>query len=520
MWSIRNVKKGGREILKSNIWTLITIGIFMTLIIGKYTINRNSFYNLQIVYEYLGDKKFPELNEINQEEIMNRYAGYALSQFFTGNMTTIINEYNTKNAVSKGVIFGIFNVYTKNQMQIQNFINAIRDFQYQETNISINFIIASIIGLLIRIFISNPIQIGESRVYLESIKYRKTRIKRLTYAFKKERYWNSVKTVMIKEIFQLLWNITIIGGIIKYYSYKMVTYIIAENPDIKPLDAIKMSREMMNGNKLKTFKLDLSFIGWNILQYITFGIIGIYVTPYWTATYTMLYVELRKEYIELKKYNYELLNDEKLYLKTELEKYPDVSEKKVRKINYNKKYELSSIIIFFFIFAFVGWIWEVSLYLFRDGIFVNRGTMYGPVLPIYGVGCTLIILLTRFEKVRDLLNKPFQTFVIIMILCTIIEYATSWVLERITGLKYWDYTGVFLNVNGRVCFECSLFFGLGGSLCVYFVAPILERMIQKISIKAKMTICTGLILIFGCDAIYSTINPHVGEGITINENIK
>jgi uncharacterized membrane protein len=107
-----------------------------------------------------------------------------------------------------------------------------------------------------------------------------------------------------------------------------------------------------------------------------------------------------------------------------------------------------------------------------------------------------------------------------MILCTIIEYATSWVLERITGLKYWDYTGVFLNVNGRVCFECSLFFGLGGSLCVYFVAPILERMIQKISIKAKMTICTGLILIFGCDAIYSTINPHVGEGITINENIK
>ena len=72
------------------------------------------------------------------------------------------------------------------------------------------------------------------------------------------------------EFKQFLWNFTIIGGIIKRYSYKMVTYIIAENPHINPNDAIKISEEMMKGNKLQAFKLDLSFIGWNILQIISF----------------------------------------------------------------------------------------------------------------------------------------------------------------------------------------------------------------------------------------------------------
>lgn len=93
---------------------------------------------------------------------------------------------------------------------------------------------------------------------------------------------------------------------------------------------------------------------------------------------------LRKEYIENKKYGYELLNDTKLYEENSgTASYPDAFEfeRKKIKIDYNKNYELTSIILFFFIFSFVGWVWEVALYLFRDGILVNRGTLYGPWLP-------------------------------------------------------------------------------------------------------------------------------------------
>ena len=305
------------------------------------------------------------------------------------------------------------------------------------------------LGFLIRVFLVYPIRISESRIYLESINYKKTRIKRITYAFKNGRYLNSVKTLLLMEIKKFLWNLTIVGGIIKNYSYKMVTYIIAENTSISAEDAIKMSEEMMNGNKLQAFKLDVSFLGWSILQYITFGILGVYVSPYYTSTYTVLYETLREDYIKNKKYKYELLNDYKLFEINDLEKYPDIyeAERKRIKIDYNKKYEISSIILFFFIFSFIGWIWEVSLYLFRDGMLVNRGTLHGPWLPIYGWGCTIIILLTRFKKFREILKNPVLTFIIIVIVCSIIEYMTSWYIELVSGFR-----------RSSVCIYCRTIF--------------------------------------------------------------
>ena len=86
-----------------------------------------------------------------------------------------------------------------------------------------------------------------------------------------------------------------------------------------------------------------------------------------------------------------------------------------------------------------------------------------------------------------------------------------------TGLRYWDYTGVFGNINGRICLESSIFFGLGGCLCVYIVAPFLERFIQKISPRVKITLCITLLTIFGSDAIYSNFYPNSGEGVTVNK---
>lgn len=526
MWKIKEIKQKAKRTLKRNIWTLIILGLFMTSIVGEYLVNRDGYSNIKIIYEYIQNKGKQHLEP--QEILINEYVDKAISQLFTGNMTKSINYYNEKHNVTKGVIFSIFNIYTKGQAQVQNIFNSIANYKNKEAMASIILIIASIGGMIIRVFISYPIKVGEKRIYLESINYPKTRIKRLTYAFKRERYLPIIKTMFLNEIYKMLWNLTIVGGIIKNYSYKMVQYIIAENPNIKPKDAIKMSREMMNGNKVQAFKLDMSFIGWNILQYATLGFVGLYVTPYYASTIAELYEVLRKDYIENKKYNYELLNDEKLFEENELEKYPDKYEsaKKIIKIDYNKKYEPTSIILFFFIFSFVGWLWEVGLYLFRDGILVNRGTMYGPWLPIYGVGCTLIVLLTKFKSFRKMLKNPVLTFSVVMILCTLIEYLTSWYIEKVSGIMYWDYTGVFMNINGRVCLECSMFFGIGGCLCVYFVAPFLERRLQGFTAKFKVTICALLAILFYSDSVYSQFHPHTGEGITsqaperLEKNIK
>ena len=520
----KEIKKEAQKVIKKNPWTLILLGLFMTVIVGKYVFNNDNLKNLDIIAQLWDDiqsgKTITFWDKDNADVIINKYVDQSISQFvFGNNMTKVIQEYNASHNVTKGVIFSIFNFITNGQTQLQNLVTSIAEYENKEAVMSIVIIAMATIGMLIRVFITNPIQIGETRIYLESMNYKKTQITRIVYPFRKGRYMSSVRAMLLVGIYQNLWNLTIIGGIIKKYSYKMVPYIIAENPGIKASDAIKMSRDMMNGHKFETFELDVSFIGWYILEYITLGLAGIYVTPYYTATYTQLYKELRKEYINNKEYNYKLLNDEKLYDEnTELDTYPDKNEieKNKIKIDYNKNYEISSIILFFFIFSFIGWLWEVGLYLFRDGMFVNRGTMYGPWLPIYGTGCTVIILLTKFKSFRKTLKNPFLTFNIVMLICSVIEYFTSWYIEATSGLRYWDYTGIFMNLNGRICLECSLFFGIGGCFCVYIVAPFLERKFQKIDKKKKLTICTILIVLFASDSVISQIYPHEGEGISSN----
>ena len=300
MWKIKEIKEKARKTLKRNIWTLMILGLFMTSIVEEYLVNKDGYSNIKIIYEYIQNKGEQQLSP--QEILINEYADKAISQVFTGNMTKTINYYNEKHNVTKGVIFSIFNIYTKGQAQVQNIFNSIANYKDKEAMASIILIIASIGGMLIRVFISYPLKVGEKRIYLESINYKKTRIKRLKYAFKKERYLPTVKTIFLAEIYKMLWNLTIVGGIIKNYSYKMVQYIVAENPNIKAKNAIKMSREMMNGSKWQAFKLDMSFLGWDILQYATLGLAGLYVTPYYATTIAELYKVLREEYIKGQKY--------------------------------------------------------------------------------------------------------------------------------------------------------------------------------------------------------------------------
>ncbi len=515
MWNRRQIKKQGRKVVKNNLCALIALGLLMTIVFGKNFINTDGFANLKIIYDYTIQKQ--EANtEVQDNDLVSEYVKRAISQMFTGNMTNLINDYNEKHNVTKGLVFSIFQIVTKGRTQLQNLGNSIANYKNNDMDTNIFLIISSIFAVLIEVFISYPIQIGESRIYLESRNYNKTKIKRITYAFKKDRYLISIKTFFLMEFYKFLWTFTIIGLVIKNYSYRMVKFIVAENPQISPKDAIKISREMMNGNKLNSFKLDISYIGWIILQYITFGLAGIYVTPYYSATYAEMYSLLRKDYIENKKYKYELLNDEKLFEENDLLQYPDEYEIKAKrtKIDYDKKYEITSIILFFFIFSFIGWLWEVGLFIFTEGKLINRGVLYGPWLPIYGTGCTFIVLLTRFKIFRKSLKNPILTFFIVVILCTIIEYFTSWYIEAETGVRYWDYTGIFLNINGRVCFEASTFFGLGGCICLYIVAPYLEKNLQKIPLYIKVVLCVVLVVIIGIDTIYSQIYPHIGEGIT------
>lgn len=525
MWNIKDIKKNARQNIKKNLWTLLFIGFLMSFIFNEYVISRQANENSDIINNFITEYEENGKIELSTEaedgtKKLNENIDRALSKMFLDTEDGSVRDINEEYGITHGVFYGVFSFYTREKLQIRNIFNSISDYTQKLRFAQLLLVFYSVLGLFLKIFLINPIIVGEHRIFLESRNYRRTKIRRITYVFSKQRYLSTVKAIFKKNLYKALWDITVIGGIIKNYSYLMVPFIVAENPKISGRDAIDLSRAMMNGNKMKAFKLDLSFIPWHILQLLTLGLAGIWVNTYLRASYSELYVTLRNEYIKEKKADFKLLNDYKLYEENDLTKYPDEDTKK-RRINYSNNYRPSSIILFFFTFAFAGWLWEVLLYLFRDGILVNRGTSYGPWLPIYGFSCTAIILLTtRFKLFRKLAKYPFLMFIFIMAFATICEYATSWALEVTTGLKYWDYSGVFLNINGRVCFECSLFFGFGGSLCLYIIAPFLEKKFEHFTLKVRIIACMILVSLFALDELYSFKHPHQGEGITQGANFE
>lgn len=112
------------------------------------------------------------------------------------------------------------------------------------------------------------------------------------------KYWAKVRTLFFVDLYVFLWTLLfIVPGIIKSYAYRLVPYIIAENPDISTDDALRLSDAMMQGNKGRAFGYDLSFIGWAILSVITFGAVGVfYFGPYKASSDAVLYERIKQQY--------------------------------------------------------------------------------------------------------------------------------------------------------------------------------------------------------------------------------
>ena len=110
-----------------------------------------------------------------------------------------------------------------------------------------------------------------------------------------------------------------------------------------------------------------------------------------------------------------------------------------------ESYSPLSLIFLFFFFSFIGWCWEVGYHLVIDHRFINRGMLFGPWLPIYGVGGVMILLV-----LRHFFERPGKLFFMIMLVCGTIEYLTGWALETIWHTRWWDYREYTFQIQGRV----------------------------------------------------------------------
>ncbi len=143
-----------------------------------------------------------------------------------------------------------------------------------------------------RFLISNPILVGVYAYHIQATK-QQANFSMIGYAFKNN-YLNIVKIMALRDIKTLLWSILfIIPGIIKQYEYAMVPYLLAENSTISKEEAFHETKQMMTGEKLNLFILELSFIGWYLLCAITCGIGLLFLMPYLLSTYTHFYLSLK-----------------------------------------------------------------------------------------------------------------------------------------------------------------------------------------------------------------------------------
>lgn len=490
-----------------------------------------------------------------------------------------------------GVFAGIFNAFTSGKYFNSLFTGIATIFRSESAAAIVMVVLLALFSLFLWFFVARVFIVIFRRMTLEARTYEQVPLSRLTFLTRAGKWMNTAWVMFVTTLTIFVWFFTIVGGVIAYYRYIMVPYILAENPSISARDAMKLSRDMMDGHKKECFVLQCTFIGWRLLGILTLGLSEVFFSNiYSAATYAEYYVYLRNMAKKEKIVNSELLNDTYLYEFADNDKiadayedivaiadnpmeeperlsgvsgffarnfgivlfagkrekehcvyeeeqikierklsifenriypmrlFPGYRKSKLSKLgkyapkeylHYTRRYSIWSIILLFFIFSFIGWGWEVFFHLYEDGVFVNRGVLHGPYLPIYGTGSIMILLLLyRLRK------KPFLELGVMCVLCGTVEYMTAFVLYNIYGKEWWNYDGYFLNVDGWICAEALLLFVAGGMGVVYLIAPALDTMLSKLRLRVAIPICVVLLCVFLTDMIVCAVNPNAGAGIT------
>ena len=163
--------------------------------------------------------------------------------------------------------------------------------------------------------------------------------------------------------------------------------------------------------------------------------------------------------------------------------------------------------LLFISYAFMGWCMEVICKLIQYKRFINRGFLIGPYCPIYGYGALGITLL-----LKKYINDPIVLFIMSTIICSVLEYFTSYFMEKKYHARWWDYSGKKYNLNGRICLETAIPFGILGMLIMYVINPLLYDCYLKIP-EIVLHILTGII--FVGYIVDNLISSHIVKSVRV-----
>lgn len=161
---------------------------------------------------------------------------------------------------------------------------------------------------------------------------------------------------------------------------------------------------------------------------------------------------------------------------------------------------LDQLIIYFFLYSFLGYLCEVFYCSVGQRRLVNRGFLYGPYLPIYGFGSLIIVLF-----LSPVQRWPLLVFLLAILFTSALEYFASWLLEKLFSVKRWDYSSYKFNLNGRVCLKNSLLFGIMGLLVEYGVQPLFSKIAGKVPAELSHYIAEVILIVFAVDTTLSVV---------------
>ena len=160
--------------------------------------------------------------------------------------------------------------------------------------------------------------------------------------------------------------------------------------------------------------------------------------------------------------------------------------------------QFATYFLLFIGYSFLGWLLEVTCKLIQYKRFINRGFLIGPVCPIYGYGVMGILFLIG-EGATDVLGVFLKSILI----CSILEYFTSYFMEKLFKARWWDYSQKKFNINGRICLETMLPFGILGTFIYYILNPLLLKLIVLIPTTIRIVIAVIILVIYIVDTVVS-----------------
>lgn len=174
-------------------------------------------------------------------------------------------------------------------------------------------------------------------------------------------------------------------------------------------------------------------------------------------------------------------------------------------------YPVTQLILYFFFYAFAGWVMETCYCSILERKYVARGFLYGPICPIYGVGVLLMILFFK-----PLTGSPALFYVTAVVVMSAWEYLVGWFLETTTHVKYWDYSSIKFNLHGRICLPISLTWGVLSYAVIFWVHPHTEALFARIAPWLSYVLCGAAIGVLISDATLTIRQLAVISKLTRN----